>query len=122
MASFAGRVIAITGAASGIGLATAHLLASRNATLAISDIDSANLAKVEQDLRQKFPSLQILPYVLDVSKEEQVQKWIEAIMSAYGRLDGAANLAGVIGMSASVLPHYSASWRKKGVEYIIIHS
>ncbi|KAF1849371.1 NAD(P)-binding protein [Cucurbitaria berberidis CBS 394.84] len=99
MALLSGRVIAITGAASGIGLATAHLLASRNATLSIADVNATALEKAERDLKQRFPSVDILPYVLNVSKEEEVQKWIETIIAVYGRLDGAANLAGVIGPS-----------------------
>lgn len=99
MALLDGRVIAITGAASGIGLATAHLLASRNATISIADVNAAALDKAEKELRQRFPNADILPYVLNVSQEEQVQKWIETIIAVYGRLDGAANLAGVIGKS-----------------------
>ncbi|CAO2651937.1 Nn.00g002200.m01.CDS01 [Neocucurbitaria sp. VM-36] len=99
MALFNGRVIAITGAASGIGLATAHLLASRNATLSIADVNAAALEKAEKELKQRFPNVDILLYVLNVSREEEVQKWIETVMTVYGRLDGAANLAGVIGKS-----------------------
>ncbi|KAH7385998.1 3-oxoacyl-reductase [Pyrenochaeta sp. MPI-SDFR-AT-0127] len=102
MTLFNGRVIAITGAASGIGLATAHLLASRNATLSIADVNSVALEEAEKALKQRFPSVEILPYVLNVSKEEEVQKWIETIVNVYGRLDGAANLAGVIGKSIGI--------------------
>ncbi|KAJ4376227.1 hypothetical protein N0V83_001510 [Neocucurbitaria cava] len=99
MSLFNGRVIAITGGASGIGLATAHLLASKNATLCIADVNSSALDSAEKSLKQRFPALDILPYILDVTQEDQVAKWIETIISVYGRLDGAANLAGVIGKS-----------------------
>lgn len=97
MALFDGNVIAITGAASGIGLATAHLLASRSAKLSIADINASALEQAEKDLKEKFPDLHVHRYVLDVSKEEEVQSWIENIIHLYGRLDGAANLAGIIG-------------------------
>ena len=97
MSSLRGRTIALTGAASGIGLATAHLLASHNAVLCIADLNSAALEQAERDLKQKYPSVDVLSYVLDVRKEEDVSKWIETIVNVYGRLDGAANLAGVIG-------------------------
>lgn len=102
MPAFAGRVIALTGAASGIGLATAYLLAAQGATLSIADVNAKALETAEREIKQKHPATQILPYVLDVSQEEQVQKWIETVMSVYGRLDGAANLAGVIGMSQPI--------------------
>ena len=81
MALLNGRVIAITGAASGIGLATAHLLALRNATISIADVNAAALEKAEKEIRQRFPNADILPYVLNVSKEEEVQKWIETIIT-----------------------------------------
>lgn len=98
MALFNGRVIAVTGAASGIGLATSHLLASRGASLSLADQNEAALGEVERDIRAKYSSVEVLSYVVDVRKEENVKKWIEVTMEKFGRLDGAANLAGVIGM------------------------
>lgn len=102
MALFGGRVIAITGAASGIGLATAHLLAFRGAKLSLADHNAAALRKAEQEIQERFPSVQILQCVLDVSREEEVQHWIEKTLSVFGQLDGAANLAGVIGTTISI--------------------
>lgn len=46
MASLQGKVIAITGAASGIGLALAHVAGTRGARLALADIQSGPLEKV----------------------------------------------------------------------------
>lgn len=51
MASLEGKVIAITGAASGIGLALSHLAGARGARLAIADIQAVKLEKV------RMPSL-----------------------------------------------------------------
>ncbi|KAF2028628.1 putative oxidoreductase [Setomelanomma holmii] len=99
---FAGHVIAITGAASGIGLSTAHLLASRSATLALADVNSSALEKAEKELKQEYPNVQVLAYVLDIRHEIEVAKWIETIIGVYGRLDGGVNMAGVIGKSIGI--------------------
>lgn len=89
------KIIALTGGASGIGLATAKLISSRGATVCIADIDSKTLTEAEEH----FTALNV-PFMVskvDVSKRLEVETWIESIGEKYGRLDGAANCAGVIG-------------------------
>lgn len=93
---FADKVIAITGAASGIGLCTAHLLASRGAKLSLADVQQSALDKAREDIQSKYPSCEILASPVDVRKYDQVEKWIQDTVSHFGKLDGAANLAGVI--------------------------
>lgn len=93
---FANKVIAITGAASGIGLATAHLLASRGAKLSLADLQDAALTKVKADIQAQNPGTEILTFALDVRKYDQVEAWTRETVAKLGRLDGAANLAGVI--------------------------
>lgn len=100
--SFEGKVIAITGAASGIGLATAHHLASLNATLCLADLNSSALDAACAQIKEKYPSTTISLFPLDVRSEAQVSAWISSIISTYSRLDGAANLAGVIGPSIGI--------------------
>jgi NAD(P)-dependent dehydrogenase (short-subunit alcohol dehydrogenase family) len=95
------KVIAITGAASGIALATAHLLASRGATLSITDLQEAALAKAASELGEKH-KVPVHSFVLDVRSREAVDSWIEEIIQKFGRLDGAANLAGMIGKSIGI--------------------
>ncbi|KAH9910049.1 short-chain dehydrogenase [Xylariomycetidae sp. FL2044] len=90
-----GMVFAITGGASGIGLATAQILSKRGATVCIADIDPAAMAKAET----YFAPLNV-PFTItkvDVSKKDEVESWIDGIVQGYGRLDGAANVAGIIG-------------------------
>ncbi|KAH7380426.1 hypothetical protein DE146DRAFT_671416 [Phaeosphaeria sp. MPI-PUGE-AT-0046c] len=100
--SFEGKVIAITGAASGIGLATAHHLASLNATLCLADLNSSALEAACTQIKEKHPSTTISLFPLDVRSESQVSAWISSIISSHSRLDGAANLAGVIGPSIGI--------------------
>ncbi|KXJ92771.1 hypothetical protein Micbo1qcDRAFT_160582, partial [Microdochium bolleyi] len=93
--AFQGKVIAITGAASGIGLATAQILSKKGAIVCLSDVDPEAIQKAEDH----FTSLQAsyMMHNVDVSNKEQVETWIEEIVNKFGRLDGAVNNAGIIG-------------------------
>ncbi|KAL7808836.1 NAD(P)-binding protein [Trichoderma aethiopicum] len=97
-----GKVFAITGGASGIGLATAQVLSRRGATVCIADVDPEAMKAAED-----YFSSRGVPYMItkvDVSKRKEVDAWIESIVKEYGRLDGAANVAGVIGKFHGVSP------------------
>jgi NAD(P)-dependent dehydrogenase (short-subunit alcohol dehydrogenase family) len=89
------KIIAITGGASGIGLSSAKILSSRGATVCIADVDPSAL----QNASSHFSS-QSTPHMIstvDVTKVAEVDAWIKSIVEKYGRLDGAANCAGIIG-------------------------
>nr|XP_036574446.1 Levodione reductase 2 [Colletotrichum truncatum]KAF6780881.1 Levodione reductase 2 [Colletotrichum truncatum] len=91
---FASKVIAVTGAASGIGRAVAVYLAQRGASLAISDVQSGPLTQLAAELSATNADIRVEPTVVDVSKSDQVRDWIEKTVRDFGRLDGAANIAG----------------------------
>lgn len=93
-----GKVIAITGGASGIGLASAKLLASRGADISIADVSQANLDKAVPEIKSASSSKKdILASIVDVRNIASVHDWIKQTVDKFGKLDGAANLAGVIG-------------------------
>ncbi|KAK0365924.1 hypothetical protein LTR91_006993 [Friedmanniomyces endolithicus] len=96
-----GKVIAITGGASGIGLSLAKLLAQRGAKLSIADVALENLDKAAGTLEDLVASPDhVFTRVCDVRQLSQVQDWLKATVEKFGRLDGAANLAGVFGKGA----------------------
>ncbi|KAF2500588.1 putative short chain dehydrogenase/ reductase [Lophium mytilinum] len=91
-----GKVFTVTGAASGIGRATAVLLAEQGAAaIAICDVNEAGLKETEESCR-KFDT-KITTRKVDVSNADQVSGWVSDTVKEFGRLDGAANVAGLAG-------------------------
>jgi NAD(P)-dependent dehydrogenase (short-subunit alcohol dehydrogenase family) len=90
-----GRVVLVTGAASGIGRATAEALAGMGARLVVSDIDADAGAAAASALRDGGAEAHFV--AADVADEESTASLVAATVDAYGRLDGAANCAGVGG-------------------------
>ena len=101
MTSFEGKVVAITGAASGIGLATAHLLASRGASVSLGDIQQERLAEVATEIQKSNPKTRVFHKVVNVVKADEVASWLDETVKELGGLHGAANLAGVLGTTGA---------------------
>jgi NAD(P)-dependent dehydrogenase (short-subunit alcohol dehydrogenase family) len=97
-----GKVIVITGAASGMGLESAKLLASKGAMLSLADVQEEALNKVVEEIRQSGG--EAIGTVVDIRNRTQVEDWIKKTVDTYGKLDGAANLAGVIGKHINITP------------------
>ncbi|KAK5126985.1 hypothetical protein LTR85_008344 [Meristemomyces frigidus] len=90
-----GKVIALSGGASGIGLAAAQIIHSRGGSVAIGDVDQAALDNAAGSFKDGADRLMLTQ--LDISKRLSVDSWIESVVKKFGQLDGAANCAGVIG-------------------------
>lgn len=83
-----GKVAIVTGAASGIGRATALLLEARGAAVIAEDI-KPSVQELARDGR-------IVPFVGDVSREEAAQRVVELAVERFGKLDNLVNNAAKI--------------------------
>ncbi len=88
---FKNKVVLITGAAQGIGLATAQEFARVGANVVMADV--VDMKEQIEELTKSGYSL--TPYICDVSEENQVQKMVKDIVEKFGSLDCAFNNAGV---------------------------
>jgi len=102
VASLHGKVIAITGAASGIGLASAHLLASRGASLALADIRQEPLDTAVVEISTSNLSIKIYARAVDVVKSEQVASLLDEAVKQLGKLNGTVNLAGILKLGSTM--------------------
>lgn len=91
---FKGKVVIVTGAGSGLGLAAVERLAAEGASLALVDLRSDWLEAARASLAEGTPCILV---TADVSKADQVQAYVDATMAAYGRIDGFFNNAGIEG-------------------------
>jgi NAD(P)-dependent dehydrogenase (short-subunit alcohol dehydrogenase family) len=104
-----GKIAAITGAALGIGRATAQLFATEGATVVLGDIDAAGAEKAAGEITARGGKAMALP--LDVGEASQVNAFVERIVGTHGRLDVMVANAG-IAHSAPFLEHPEAQWHR----------
>lgn len=88
---FKEKVVIVTGAASGIGAATARRFSAEGARVALIDRDRTNLETVAKEL----PPDRTTHLVIDVSESAAVEAMVSAIVSRFGGLDVMINNAGV---------------------------
>jgi 2,3-dihydro-2,3-dihydroxybenzoate dehydrogenase len=90
-----GRVAAVTGAASGIGRATALALSRRGARVALCDRDAAGLAEVAKAIEGEAGQARAV--AMDVSDQAAAARAIDGLARDWGRLDVLVNAAGISG-------------------------
>jgi chanoclavine-I dehydrogenase len=112
------KVFAITGGASGMGAATARLLAEKGASaICIADVLDKNFSSIQESIKQINPSTEVHCQVVDVSSSESVDKRITDIIATLGDLQGVANVAGLpqsIGARGvpAILEETDSAWDK----------
>jgi len=90
-----GKTVIITGAASGIGKATAELFAKEGANVVVSDINEIAAKVVAEDIVSNGGKAVFIK--TDVSKPEEMEKLVDFAVETYGNLDIAVNNAGIGG-------------------------
>jgi 3-oxoacyl-[acyl-carrier protein] reductase len=88
-----GRVAVVTGAASGIGRATAHVLAGAGATLVLGDLDETGAEKTAKEIEARGATA--VPVVTDVTRRSDVEALVARAVDEFGRLDVMGNIAGI---------------------------
>ncbi|KPK13488.1 MAG: hypothetical protein AMJ67_17425 [Betaproteobacteria bacterium SG8_41] len=97
---FSGRVIAVTGAAQGIGAATARAFAEQRAHVVLLDIDELGAQQVAAEIRASDG--RALAIKIDVADEKSVDHAIAAVVSEFDKLDVLINCAGGYGRLATL--------------------
>ncbi|GMU80416.1 MAG: oxidoreductase [Planctomycetota bacterium] len=118
---FSGRRVLVTGAASGIGLATARRLLDEGARVAMADVRAIeSSAGADLDSRVGAPGAdpgppgRVLPLLLDVTREVQWTAAMHAIESRFGGLDILVQCAGITGIDRPQNPDQVSldDWRR----------
>ena len=88
-------VALVTGAARGIGLATARRFLADGWSVALLDIDRVTLAAAERELAAAFGAARVLALGADVASEAEVAGAVAQLEARYGRLRALVNNAGI---------------------------
>jgi NAD(P)-dependent dehydrogenase (short-subunit alcohol dehydrogenase family) len=91
-ADLEGRVVAIAGAAGGLGPVVAHELAGRGAALALAERDGARLEQVRGELRSADE--RIHTHVADLLEPGAAEDWAASVLERFGRVDALVHLVG----------------------------
>ena len=93
MISLDDKVAVVTGAAGGIGAATARLLSTAGAAVVVSDINIEGANAVAEEIRSAGGTAEAVR--TDISSEAEVRELIEKVEQTFGKLDILDNNAGI---------------------------
>lgn len=85
----------ITGASKGIGAAISELFASKGVNLAICARNAEDLKNFHKEIHAKYPDIEIMSMSVDVSKKDDIKKFVSMVESNWSHLDILVNNAGI---------------------------
>ncbi len=109
--SIAGHRAIVTGAASGMGRATAHLFAEQGAHVAVTDLDEAACQAVVDEIAGRDVPGSARAWALDVSDAERIKTVVAEAADAFGGLDIVVNNAGFAIPADIAEESYEESWQ-----------
>lgn len=110
MQGLEGQVALVTGAAAGIGRATALMMAHQGARVVISDLAVESGNAVVEEINADGGEAVFVP--ADVSKGSEVETLVRTAVEKYGRLDCAVNNAGINGSIKFTADYDEAEWQR----------
>ena len=108
--SVKGLTVLVTGAASGMGRATARVFAAEGANVAVTDYDLAGATKIAKEIVASGGAARAWP--LDVSDPDLIKRVVNEIAEHFGALDIVVNNAGISVRVAIDDPAYDEAWAK----------
>jgi len=105
----------VTGGGSGIGRATSLLLAREYcAGIALADINQGGIDKVKAELESVAtnPDFKCITIVVNVADEDSVRNMVSKAVEAFGRIDYAANIAGIGAVKGPIAESKMEDWNK----------
>jgi NAD(P)-dependent dehydrogenase (short-subunit alcohol dehydrogenase family) len=105
---FKGRVALVTGASSGIGLATARVFGEAGASVVLADVNEEAVRAATAELVAS--GFEAIPVACDVADEAQAAAMVEQTVATYGRLDMAFNNAGILGYTGDMADETAESF------------
>ena len=109
--SHAGRIVLVTGASDGIGQALAVALARQGATVALLGRSQGKLARTyDRIVAAGGPQPALLPFKLEFAAAPEYDALFESLDREFGRLDGLAHVAGILGDLCPVEHYDVPTW------------
>lgn len=112
-----GKVALVTGGGGGIGRATALAMAREGAKVAVADFEAATARDTVAKINEQGG--QALTLTGDVTNAEHVQAMVQDTLTAFGRLDGAFNNAGIAGYQVNSIGQKTADWSEESFDRMI---